>query len=75
MNKSSKDLFNEVKIKMVMNIYGISRSEAMNLIAKRCAETACYGDDGKGDSFPVKVGSIAPDEEEELMSAEEFFGD
>ena len=75
MKKSSKDLFNEIKIKMVMKVYGISRSDAMELIARRSAETARNGNDCKEGAFAVKVGSIAPDEDEELMSAEEFFGD
>ena len=75
MNKPRKDLFDEIKIKMVMNIYGISRSDAMERIARRRAESACDGKGGKEDSFAVKVGNIAPDEVEEFMSAEEFFGE
>ena len=74
MKKSRKNLFDEIKVKMVMKVYGISRGEAMKRVAKRRAETARYGNGGKEDSFAVKVGSIAPDEEEEMMSAEEFFG-
>ena len=69
-----KDLFNEIKIKMVMKVYGFSRREAMELIAKRRVDSGRNGNDGKDNAFAVKVGSIAPDEEE-YMSAEEFFGD
>ena len=74
MKKSRKNLFDEIKVKMVMKVYGISRGEAMKRVAKRRAETARYGNDGKEGSFAVKVGSIVPDDEEEMMSAEEFFG-
>ena len=75
MKKPRKDLFNEVKIKMVMKIYGLSRSEAVERIARCREETAHNGNDGKSGGFGVKAGSIAPDDEEEFMSAEEFFGD
>ena len=74
MKKSRKDLFDEIKVKMVMKVYGISRGEAMKRVAKRRAETARYGNDGKEGSFAVKVGSIAHDEKGEIMTAEEFFG-
>ena len=75
MNKSRKDLFNEIKIKMVMKIYNLSRSEAMERIAVCGAESAHNGDGGKSCGFGVKTEGIVPDEEEEFMSAEEFFGD
>ena len=74
MKKTRKDLFNEIKIKMVMKVYGFSRRDAMELLAKRRVETGRNGNDGKENAFAVKVGSIAPNEEE-VMSAEEFFGD
>ena len=75
MKKPRKDLFNEIKIKMLMKIYGISRSEAMELIARRRAESARDGNKGEKDDFTLKAGSIAPDKEDDFMSAEEFFGD
>ena len=74
MRKSSKDLFKEVKIKMVMKVYGVSCGEAKKLIAKRGADVPCKCIGDNGDALPAKAGSIAPDEEEEFMSAEEFFG-
>ena len=75
MKKTNKDLFNEVKIKMVMKIYGLSRSEAIERIAICGAESVRNGNDGRRGGLCVKAGNIAPDEKEEFMSAEEFFGD
>ena len=37
--RSKKDIFAELKIKMVMRIYGVSRAKALEIIAKRENET------------------------------------
>ena len=64
--KVKDDVFAKAKVKMVMEIYGASRSRALEIIAERDAERAALEDnesgvDGRGD-------------EGGLMSAEEFFG-
>jgi len=37
---AKKDLFAEIKAKMVMRIYGVSRSRAERIIAERCKTTS-----------------------------------
>ena len=74
MKKSGKDLFEEIKMKMVMKVYGISRSKAMELIAGRAAAEASCADGGKGDARAASAGRFAHDDDDEFMSAEEFFG-
>ena len=64
--KSADDLFAKMKVKMVMRIYGVSRSKAHEIIIEHELAKAAGSDkahDGRG-----KAGS-----DETLMSAEEFF--
>ena len=37
-NKQKKDALAEIKVKMVMRIYGVTRSRALEIIAERAAE-------------------------------------
>ena len=69
--KRSIDLFTEIKIKMVMKIYGISRSKAIAKIAERAAAETSRPGDGNGIRSNVRRQN---EEAEEIMSAEEFFG-
>ena len=75
MKKSGNGLFEEIKIKTVMKVYGISRSKAMELIAGRAAAKASCADGGKGDACAAGDGRFAHDHDGEFMSAEEFFGE
>ena len=56
------DLFADVKVKMVMRIYGVSRTKALEIISAYAAEKAA------GD------GEEARPRDERIMSADEFFG-
>ena len=58
MKKSGKDLFNEVKIKMVMRLNNMTRRQAVADIAKR----------GRTSTNASKC-----DSDDDLLSAEEFF--
>ena len=67
--KSANDLFAEVKTKMVMRIYGVTKARALEIIAgradekrelKRASDEASTAGKGNQDSI--------------FMSAEEFFG-
>ena len=68
--KRSIDLFTEIKIKMVMKIYGLSRSKAIAKIAGREAAATPHA----GDDHDIKTNCRRLKEDEEFMSAEEFFG-
>ena len=72
MKKSRNDLFEEIKIKMVMNVHGISRNKAMELIAKRSVPGVSNGKDGGicADKANRRRSYI----DDDVMSAEEFFG-
>ena len=72
MKKSGKDLFEEIKIKMVMKVHGISRNKAMELIAKRGASGAANGE--AGGVRDEKAGRRRSYVDDDVMSAEEFFG-
>ena len=64
--KTEEDLFAKMKVKMVMRIYGVSRSKALEIIAGReAAKTAC------GDK--VQDGGPGGASGEALKSAEGFF--
>ena len=70
--RSNKGSFSELKIKMVMRIYGVSRARAVEIIAGRADE--------KADIEHAKEHSSARSRRETsdnagLMSAAEFFGD
>ena len=60
--RSEKNLFVEIKVKMVMRIYGVSRVRALEIIAER--ESACKAAE--------KAESNSADGE--LMDAGAFFG-
>ena len=62
--KKSHDLFAEVKVKMVMRVYGVSRAKALEIISAR-AEDEKTTDERKED---------CQQDEEVLMSAADFFG-
>ena len=67
---AEKDIFREVKLKMVMRIYGVSRSKAMKIIAarekaKNAAEEAKAG--LKKDRRRISRGN-------DMISTEDFFG-
>ena len=64
--KTEEDLFTKMKVKMVMRIYGVSRSKALGIIAER--EAAKTTEKGK-----AQDGGKKGDTDEMLMSAEEFF--
>ena len=74
MKKSGNGLFEEIKIKMVMKVYGISRSKAMELIAGRAAAKASCANGDTGNARASSAGRFAHDHDGEFMSAEEFFG-
>ena len=70
--KSANDLFAEVKVKMVMRIYGVTKARALEILAERAEEK---------DNPPVPDGNAdvvddGDDDEEdgEFMSASDFFG-
>ena len=73
MKKSKNDSFAEVKIKMVMNIYGVSRSMALELIAGRSASGVSNGDAGRANA--EKASRHRSHVDDEMMSAAEFFMD
>ena len=60
--RSEKDIFAEIKVKMVMRIYGVSRVRALEIIAEREAarKAAEKAESGSADG--------------ELMDAGAFFG-
>ena len=62
------DLFANVKVKMVMRIYGVSRARALEIIAKRANETSAAEGEGADRS-------TAEGRDGEFMSAREFFGE
>ena len=66
--KAKEDTFSEIKIKMVMRIYGVSRARAIEIIAGRAAEKAAV--EAAKDEARGRASS-----DDHLMSAEEFFGE
>ena len=68
LKKAKKDILAEIKVKMVMRIYGVSRARALEIIAGRAAEKKALEEakENKGKKGKTDV--------DELMSAEEFFG-
>ena len=64
--KAQKDLFAEIKVRMVMRIYNVSRTRALEMIAGRDAEKKA-----------LEAGAASERDEDdggELMSAADFFG-
>ena len=66
--KSQGDLFAELKIKMVMRIYGVSKKDALGIIAGREAERQAL------ERAKEQHAKRAKDSDDELMTAEELFG-
>ena len=65
--KKPAALFAAVKVKMVMRIYGVSRAQALEIIAKRESEVRAA--EGEGADRSAASGRAG-----EFMSAAEFFG-
>lgn len=72
--RSSKALFAELKIKTVMRIYGVSRARAMEIIAGRADEKQEMERAKESPSARLRRRPL-DDEDEELMSAADFFGE
>ena len=71
---SAKEVFEDAKIRMMMQIYRLPREEAVQRIAARlnaCEEAA--KDKQQNAKRPVDIQRTPPDEDL-LMSAEDFFG-
>ena len=67
--KSANDLFAEVKVKMVMRVYGVTKARALEILADRADEKK------PSEASAGNVNEIEDDEEDvPFMSAEEFFG-
>ena len=65
--KAQKDILGDIKARMVMRIYGVSKARALDIIASRADERAALeaakgGDRGRGEA------------DDGLISAEDFFG-
>ena len=67
--RSKADLFAELKVKMVMRIYGVSKARALEIIAGRAAEKKALADGSGKDDRKAKK------DEGEFMSALDFFGE
>ena len=61
--KARKDIFGDIKTRMVMRIYGVSKARALHIIAGRNSEREAL-EAAKGDEAP----------ENDLMTAKDFFG-
>ena len=72
MKRKKLSLFEETKILMVMKIYNISRSKAIEYIAAKMPDDDQRKNDGSKSDHNISSGSHEADE---LMSAEEFFAD
>ena len=67
--KSANDLFVEVKVKMVMRVYGVTKARALEILADRADEKK------PPEASADNTDEIEDDEEDvPFMSAEEFFG-
>ena len=62
--KKSHDLFAEVKVKMVMRVYGVSRAKALEIISARAGAGKVTEERKEG----------CQEDEESFMSAADFFG-
>ena len=72
MKRKKLSLFEETKIQMVMRIYNISRSKAIEYIAAKMPDDGQKKNDDSKSDHNISAGSYEADE---LMSAEEFFAD
>ena len=66
---SKTDLFSELKVKMVMRIYGVSKKRALEIIDGRAAEKRAL-ESGNGND-----GRASGKGEGGFMSAKDFFGE
>ena len=66
---SKTDLFSELKVKMVMRIYGVSKKRALEIIAGRAAEKRALAERLRND------GRTSMKDEGGFMSAKDFFGE
>ena len=64
--RSGKNLFRELKVKMVMRIYGVSRAKALEIVAARAKKAGESGESGVRAARP-------PRDDGGFMGAEEFF--
>ena len=67
--RRAKNTFEDLKARMVMRIYGVTRAKAERIISDRAAEKVAVLAAAKA---PGAVDDCASDDDE-LMSAEEFF--
>jgi hypothetical protein len=65
--RKDKDIFADVKVKMVMRIYGVSRAKALEIIAKRVAA----GQNAEKSAARDRSSSC----DGRVMTAKEFFGE
>ena len=70
--RSNKNPFAELKIKMIMRIYGVSRARAMEIIAGRAEEKQ---EMERAKEPPSARSWRRTSDDEELMSAADFFGE
>lgn len=70
--KSLNDLFAELKVKMVMRIYGVSRTRALEIIAGRSDEKRDVERSKERETRPGK--RHLDDDGDGMVSAAEFFG-
>jgi len=66
--KKPEAIFAAVKVKMVMRIHGVSRAQALEIIARREAEKKAAEDEESAREQSGRRG-------DNLMSAREFFGE
>ena len=70
--KTVNDLFAELKVKMVMRIYGVSRTRALEIIAGRADEKL---DAERSKERETRQGKRDSDDDDDgMVSAAEFFG-
>ena len=67
--RAETDLFAELKVKMVMRIYGVSRNRALEIIDGRAAEKRALAERLRND------GRTSMKDEGGFMSAKDFFGE
>jgi hypothetical protein len=72
MKRKKLSLFEETKIRMVMKIYNISRSKAIEYVAAKMPDGGQKKNDGSKSDHNISPTSRNADD---LMSAEEFFAD
>lgn len=74
MDKKKQKLFAEAKIKLVMKVFGLSRRRAIERIARGVDAAEAPEHEAVKSHKASRIQRNRP-EEEELISAEEFFGE